>query len=234
MKFRKLLWVVFSDCERLYDLMNFRVLALVAIAVTVFTAPNGYARVGETRAECIKRYGVVVEREVDPVIGEMLTFQKGDIVVSAMISDGKCIGMMYSKERPYTVDELLQKYGILELNEVPAEKKIKRMAFTKAERFKLFEVNGDGKEWGGMTEEAMATFLPKHLAKAIANNPEALKELNIKNFYRKGDGLGYLARLDTATNLDGLIGEEAVSDIIIIRSDLAAAFFGDGDTLKGF
>ena len=192
------------------------------------------ARIGETREECIKRYGEIIEQEKDPEIGEILTFQKDELVVSAIISGGACIGMMYTKERPYTDNELLKKYEGVAANHLTAEQKTKRLAFTVAERFKLLEVNEGGEKWGPLTEETMKTFMPEHLAKAVAQNPEALESTNESIFYRKGNGDGYLVKLVTATDLEGLEGQNAVCEIYVLKSKLFAAIVGDYGILDGF
>lgn len=226
--------------SNLVQLMKTIISALIPTLLFVISAAQ--ARIGETRDECIKRYGKIILQEKDPVLGEMLTFEKGDVVISTMIQADKCVGMMYTKEKKYTEQELVKKYGAGNIDKLSEEQKIKPLAFTLAERFKLMEINSGNKEWGPMTEETLKLFLPDHMAKAVVSNPEAMEQYKESRFYREGDGGGYFAMLGTASDIEGMEGQNAVCEIFFIRADLFALMGrAEGqldkavdDTLEGF
>jgi len=57
------------------------------------TAAN--ARIGETPAECIARYGEPLKVEKETMT---IGFQKGDLLIMCVFDEGKCVEIAYQKE----------------------------------------------------------------------------------------------------------------------------------------
>ena len=169
-----------------------RIIQMILVAFLLLGA--AHARIGESRDECLVRYGEPKEIDQDEHVGEILRFSQGYFNITCVIQEGRCKMINYQKSRNLTEKEQKRHLSDDFLLKALLQKTILHIQPEEQER--LLKENSAGRSWKAITAEDMSAIFPPIAHRAVQADPLSKRALINRGHHRLGAEGGYIAIWD--------------------------------------